>query len=253
MAKSERYSSEIQNLLSPRDNLPWTKIKGFLSPWARPVLIENKASRAFAASLQEEEYEERLLIRDLIEDKLAAMPAAHFRYWMAEFDFMSKMLNAEQLVVYTPAFIQLSHLMPRKLVFCRRQIVSLYLKSRLTCSTEFIQRQSRKFVRSSVLLYPSSLLFKMADLYWQLALRSVDQSSAANRERVIMSIRALQLMSDTEICARFKKEEEYRTELKFLAGQCRYYRIKFPEIYHVSVEEVQNYWDDPAGNAIPHE
>jgi hypothetical protein len=236
-------TQKITSLLLPRHDIEWKNVNGFLSPWARPVLIENKMTRELRRDLQEQEQSDRDYLTEMVEEQLAALPSIDKRFWLAEFRFMAKILRLEQLCVYMPAFVQLAMMMPRSLIYCRREAVRLYLDSKLDVIGPFSQRQQRKFIRSSVLVYPSHLLFSMSELFVGLLMRSMDQSAQANRRRVLMSVRSLQLMSREEISIRFKKEEEYLNELEFLKCQCEHYKIRVPEIYAISVEELNDFWE----------
>ncbi len=243
MIKPAHLSKEIQSLLMPRSGLQWAeRTRIFSSPWARPILIENAASRAFYALVLEQEKSERLIIHDQIEGALRALPSDLFRFWIAEYNFMTGILSSEQLTIYAPAFVQLAFTMPKKLVFFRRLVVRRYLSTILLEEAGFIERQRKKFIRSSILLYPSSLLIQMSDRLVKLVNSSRDQSVTANRKRVIMCVRALQIMSNLEICDRFKTEEEYLTELEFLQAQCRHFRIEVSEIYNISGAELRQFW-----------
>ncbi|MBL4908369.1 MAG: hypothetical protein JKX94_13015 [Sneathiella sp.] len=242
MTKPTRLSAEIQSLLLPRKPLPWTDVKGFMSPWAKQVIIENDASRAFLSSIHDQEQDERSIIRDQVEGAITGLSSKSTRFWMAEYTFMAKFLTIDQLISYAPAFVKLAYSMPIKLVSVRRLVVRKYLASIIPYANDFMLRQQRKFCRSSVLFYPSDLLFTMADRFSSLMKRSVDQSMSANRKRVLMSVRSLQIMSDNEVCERFRTEEEYLTELAFLQTQCRYYRIDVSEIYHITGKDLRQFW-----------
>ena len=243
MVRMAEEATGTDALLVPRRDIPWKNITGFLSPWARTFLIDNRASRRFLSMRLESEEEDQLYIRDQFEARLLSLPAADRRFWLSEFDFMGKLLTVSQMAIYTPALLQLAFLMPRKLVFCRRKAVELFLWSHMPDRSEFMQRQSRRYIRSSVLLYPSYLLFRMGGQFRDLLLRSRDQSARANREKVLISVRAVQLMDASEISSRFKKEEEYMEELAFLRAQCRHYRISVSEICKVPAEKALQFRD----------
>jgi len=232
----------ITDLLKPRKIDCWEKKAGFLSPWAKPVLIDNKASRQFRKKQERLEAEDKAFYFSSVEDQLISLKSADFRFWMAEYGFMSRLLDAGQLHFYAPAFIQLAFLTPRKLIFHRRQGVRKFLQNRLIEPSSFVQIQTNKFVRSSVLLYPARLLFEMSGLFVELIKRSEVQSYAQNRMRVLMCVRAYQLLSNEDICGRFKKRSEYEKELQFLQAQCRYYKIRVSEIYKISAETLEQYW-----------
>lgn len=243
MIKPARLSNEIQSLLSPRSGLQWVeRTRIFSSPWAKPILIENAASCAFYASILEQEKRERLITHDQVEGALRVLPSDLFRFWIAEYNFIASILSSEQQTIYTPAFVQLAFSMPKKLIFFRRLVVSRYLSVILPEEAGFIERQRKKFIRSSVLLYPSGQLIQMSGRLVKLVNSSKDQSVAANRKRVIMSVRALQIMSNLEICDRFKTEDEYLTELEFLQAQCRHFRIEAIEIYNISGSDLRQFW-----------
>lgn len=243
MIKPAPLSDEIQSLLSPRNGLPWAeKTRIFSSPWAKPILIENAASRAFFASVLEQEKNERQIIHDQVEGAIRALPSDRFRFWIAEYRYMASILSVEQLIIYAPSFVQLAFSMSKKLIFFRRLVVRRYLQTILPDETGFVERQRKKFIRAGVFLYPSNLLILMSDRLVKLVTISKDQSVLANRKRVIMSVRALRIMSNLEICERFQTEEEYLTELDFLQAQCRHFRIEISEIYRVSGSEIRQFW-----------
>lgn len=234
--------SDMQSLLLPRKALPWTKSAGLKPPWAKPVLIDNEVSRSFFTSMINQEREERFLIQDQVEGALQVLPSPLIRFWMFEFKFIERILALEQLVFYAPAFVKLALIMPKDLILFRRKVVSRYLEKIIPQPSEFVTRQQTKFVRSCVLFYPSDLLFVMADRFQKLMVNSSDQSKKANRQRVVMSVRALQMMSDAEICHRFNGEKEYVRELKILRSQCQFYHISAAEIYRVSSQELRQFF-----------
>jgi len=231
----------IARLLAPKSDLQWSETDQPLTVWNQSLLIDNEATRILQTSLIEQEGEQRRIIRDQIEGILRQLPSGAFRSWMADYDFMAKMLTAEQLVIYAPAFVQLSFLMPVQLKFCRRRVVLRYLEAHVSCRSKFVLRQCRKFARSSTILYSAQSIFKKAALFAELLSRNSDQSVQANRRRVIMAIRELQLMGDDEIVACYRTENSYLGALNFFKVQCRYYRIGISNIYDVSTAELRDY------------
>ena len=138
--------------------------------------------------------------------------------------------------------MKLTKIMPKELIGLRKKVVRKFLA---TCSiekTEFSLRQQRKFVRSSVLLYASKLLMTASNRFANILKNSIDQSTSSNRQRVIMSVRVLQVMSDKEVCDRFLVEDAYQRELQFLETQCRFFQIKTSEVYQVSGIELREFW-----------
>jgi len=229
----------VAALLEPREGILWPAGVRTYSIWERSVLIENAASRFFWTNIIEQEAPERAIIRDGVENVILRLPSARSRSWMAEYDFMAKMLGADQLVIYAPALVQLAHLMPNQLKQYRRKMVARFLKRLLPLDQPFVMRQMRKFVRSSVLLYSSNTIFEKAEMFAVLVKGSADQSARANKHRVATIIRMLQLMTNDEIVRHFKTVERYLTELDFLEAQCKYYRIYPKDIYEVSVLELR--------------
>jgi len=233
---------EIQKILDPRENLEWPREKGLYSQWTKPFLIENDASRAFHWSLIDQEKVERSVIGEFVEKELVKLPSGPSRFWIAEFEFMGNLMSANQLMYYAPLFIRLTKIMPKKLIQLRKTVVRKFLA---TCSLEktvFSMRQQRKFVRSSVLLYASKLLITACNRFANILKNSMDQSTGSNRQRIIMSIRAMQIMSSTEICDRFLVEDAYLKELQFLETQCRFFQIKTPEVYQISGIKLREFW-----------
>ena len=154
MTKPTRLSVEIQTLLLPRKSLPWADVKGFMAPWAKQVIIENEASRAFLSSIIDQEQEERSIIQDQVEGAIIGLASKPARFWMSEYTFIAKILTIDQLIPYAPAFVKLAYSMPIKLVSARRLVVRKYLMSIFSHANNFLLRQQRKFCRSSVLFYP---------------------------------------------------------------------------------------------------
>ena len=243
MQDSETNSLSASNLLKPRKNLPWKQNAPPKTYWARPFLIENSVTRAFVDNINFEENDDRKVLRDQIEGELAGLLAPTQRFWLAEYGFLEKLMTFSQLVVYAPAFVRLSRIMPKKLVFCRRMVIRKYLERSRMPVTPFLSKLRNQFVRSSVLLYPAELLMAAADKFTKLTLRSADQSAAANRLRVIMLLRSLHMMTDQEICDQFQRESEYIDELHLLSELARHYRIDVDDVFKVSAEEINRFWD----------
>ncbi|MBL4740110.1 MAG: hypothetical protein JKY12_03905 [Sneathiella sp.] len=242
MISPSELPPEIQKILDPREDLEWSRAKGLYSQWTQPFLIENDASRAFQWSLLDQEKLERSVIREFVERELVKLPSGPARFWVAEFEFMGKLMSANQLTYFAPLFIRLTKIMPKELIQLRKTVVRKFLA---TCSlekTEFSMRQQRKFVRSSVLLYASKLLITASNRFANILRNSIDQSASSNRRRVIMSVRALEVMSSKEICDRFLVEDSYSRELQFLETQCRFFQIKTSEVYLISGIKLREYW-----------
>ncbi|MEH6402159.1 MAG: hypothetical protein V7750_02225 [Sneathiella sp.] len=233
---------EIQKILDPRENLDWPRAKGLYSQWTKPFLIENDASRAFHWSVIDQEKVERSVVREFVEREIATLASGPGRFWAAEFEFMGKLMSASQLMYYAPLFIKLTKIMPKELIQLRKTVVRKFLATCSLDKSEFSQRQQRKFVRSSVLLYASKLLLTASNRFASILTNSIDQSASSNRQRVIMSVRALQVMSDKEVCERFLVEDAYQRELQFLETQCRFFQIKTSEVYQISGIELRDFW-----------
>jgi hypothetical protein len=244
MKAGEINSLGASNLLKPRKNLPWRRNAPPRTYWARPFLIENRVTRTFAESINFEESAERKVLRDQVEGELTGLLAPTQRFWLAEYRFLEKLMTFSQLIIYAPAFVRLSRIMPKKMVFCRRMVVRKYLEGSTSMApTPYISKLRNQFVRSSVLLYPAELLIAAADKFTSLAMRSADQSAAANRQRVVMLLRSLHMMTDQEICDLFQQESEYIDELHLLSELARHYRIEVDDIFKISAEEINLFWD----------
>lgn len=242
MVQPSNLPDEIKSILTPRENLIWPRAKGLYSQWTKPFLIENEASRAFHWSSMDQETTERMVIREHVERELVRLPSGLARYWTAEFDFMCKLLSANHLMYYAPLFLKLTQIMPKELALLRKKVVRKYLATCSLDTNEFSMRQQRKFVRSSVLLYASRLLLTASSRFASILKNSMDQSANSNRQRVVMSVRALQVMSNKEICDRFLVEDSYLRELQFLQTQCRYFQIKTSEVYQISGIKLREFW-----------
>lgn len=242
MDNTEILSDEMLALLAPRENLSWGNEDGFMLPWAKPVLIENEASRAFLFSVFEQEHSERSRLLDQVEGALTVLSSKETRFWRAEFIFMAQFLTLDQQIVYAHYFLNLTETMPKKLVLLRRRVVQKYVQKLLPEPNSFVVRQCRKFVRSSVLLYPSYQLTEKALQFQALMKRSQDQTRSANRKKTEMSIRALQLLSDQEICRQYRSEDDYFRDLEFLKVQSRYLKITEAQICSISLNDLQEFW-----------
>ena len=247
MKAGEKNLLTGSNLLKPRKNLPWKNNVPPRPYWARPFLIENKVTRTFAENINREEHSDRKILRDQVEGELAGLLASSQRFWLSEYGFLERTMSFGQLVIYAPAFVQLSRIMPKKLIFCRRMIVRKYIERFAIKPTPFVRKLRNQFVRSSVLLYPAELLTEASDKFIGLMRRSADQSAAANRQRVVMLLRSLHMMTDQEICDQFQRESEYIDELHLLSELVRYYRIEIDDIFKVSAGEINRFWDSQGG------
>lgn len=243
MRDREIDSFIASDLLRHRKNLPWKQNASSPGCWERPYLIDDYITRAHAENRRLEESRELATLRDAVECELAHLPSTKQRLWLAEYRFLEKLMSFRQLVVYAPAFLTLSRIMPKKMVFCRREVVHRYLKLNSLPKTPYMEKLSRQFVRSSVLLFPAEKLVPAADKFIRLAVRSADQSKKQNRHRVAILLRSHQMMSDKEICERFQCEEIYFDELALLAELADHYRLTIEDIFRVSAEEINRFWD----------
>ncbi|MZR31300.1 hypothetical protein [Sneathiella litorea] len=243
MKYDKNYSLLAAELLTPRDNLPWNNERVMRNFWMRPFLIDNQVTRAYVESVLLKENKERTILRDTVEGELVGLSAVKHRFWLAEYRFLEKLMTFRQLAIYAPAFLSLSRIMPKKLVFNRRLVVQKYLELHPLPKGFFVTKVCRQFVRSSVLLYSAEKLIGATDKFISLVIRSADQSRAANCHRVAMQLRALHLMSDQEICDQFKCEEEYLSELVLLERLARYYRLAVDDIFRISAAEIKHFWD----------
>ncbi|MEX1035226.1 MAG: hypothetical protein WDZ54_04680 [Sneathiella sp.] len=243
MHDGEIDSFIASGLLRHRKNLPWKRNASPPSCWERPYLIDNRITRAYAESRRLDENQERAALRDTVEGELARLPALKQRMWLAEYRFMEKLMTFHQLALYAPAFLTLSRIMPKKMIFCRREVVRRYLELQALPKTPYVAKLCRQFVRSSVLLYPAEKLVSAADKFIRLVLRFADQSRTANRYRVAILLRSHQMMSNTEICERFQCEKTYLDELCLLADLARHYRLTIDDIFRISAKEINRFWD----------
>ena len=141
------------DLLKPRKNLPWPSNGRPRPYWSKPFLINNAKTRAFTEKILLKEKTDRDLLRDQIEEELAALPTNRARFWLAEYKYLEGILSFDHLAIYGPSFIKLAYIMPRKLVYCRRVVVRKYLGNEAQKPSQFIKRLRSQFVRSCVLLY----------------------------------------------------------------------------------------------------
>lgn len=243
MNDGESDSLTVSDLLTPRDNLPWRKEGQPLTRWMHPFIIDNAVTRAHFTSILAQERRERTLLRDSVEGELARLSSVKQRFWIAEYRFLEKLLSFRQLVTYAPSFLSLSHVMPKNLIYCRRMVVRAYLVQSPLSNTPFVAKLCRQFVRSCVLFYPAEKLIEASDKFICLAGRSADQSRAANRQRIAMELRALQLMSDREICDQFRCEDAYLNELALLSKLARSYRLGVDDIFRIPADEISNFWN----------
>lgn len=242
MTLGETDALSASNLLKPRTCLPWKTEKRQFAYRVRPYFIDNRIIREHRNRVLAEEGKARTVLRDSIDGELAALSAAERRFWMSEFRFVETTLTLNQLAIYAPAFVRLSQIMPRKMVFCRRMVVRKYLDGYSFPKSPFFSTLARHFVRSSVLFFPSERLTDAADRFIVLATRSADQSRAANRQRVALHIRSIHLMSDAEICELYEDEDEYLEELALLADLARHYGVGVDEVFRISAAEIGRFW-----------
>lgn len=239
MSDDDRDAPASSDLLKPRESLPWRDEGQRLGCWSALAFIDCRLLRECRDAMLQEEARLRAVLRDSIEGELASLPAARARFWFAEYRSIEKLLSFPQLMFYAPAFLCLARMMPRKMVICRRLLVQKYLARAELPESRFIARLCRQFVRSSVLIYPDERLFAAADRFIAMARRSADQSRAGKRRRLAMLVRALQMMSDQEICERFQTEDEYRRELALLGALVRYYRLSADDVFRLSARELR--------------
>ncbi|WP_025899677.1 hypothetical protein [Sneathiella glossodoripedis] len=226
----EAEKTEIESIFNPRKNIDWIEEKSLKSVWSGIYVIENPASRSFWQDIYDREAKERRLLREAVEDLIRGYPSQRYRSWMSDFDFMAKLLRAEQLMIYAPYFYRLSRVMPLELKTSRRKVVGKYIENRLSLDTPYLRRQFRKFVRSSVILYPATELFELSDAFIRLINMHRDQSVAKTRERVRLMVRYLLMMSDDDLVRHYQSYRNYCEHLTFLQGQCEYLRLSESDI-----------------------
>ena len=231
------------DLVKPRENLPWDAEKAPLNCWTKPFLINNRITEVHAEKIQLQEHKGRAALYDLIDGELACLSATKYHFWSGEYRFLEKLMTFKQLATYAPGFLNLSRIMPKKLVFCRRIVVRKYLERQITIKTTFVAKLCRQFVRSSVLLYPAESLMAAADQFISLVKRSADQSRRANRHRVAILLRSLRLMSDHELCDQFQCEREYLDELSLLGELVQHYRLNVEDVFKISADEINRFWE----------
>lgn len=217
-------------LLTPRNDIQCPEQQSLKSIWSGIYLIENSAARAFWQDIRNREEEGRLILRDSVEDLIRGFASYRYRSWMSDFDFMAKFLRLEQLEIYAPYFVKLCHIMPVDLKRSRQRIVGRYIFNRLSNASSYAQRQVRKFVRSSVILYPAKDLFPLASSFVGLIERHQDQSKGAVRKQVALMARSVLMMSDGELALHYQSYGNYTEHLAFLRGQCRYFQLSDADI-----------------------
>ncbi len=228
MQKSTDVTNET--IFAPREHIIWPETKSLKSVWSGIYLIENAASRQFWRDIFEREALERAVIREAVEDLIRGFSSERYRSWMSDLDFMAKILRAEQLEIYAPYFYKLCLLMPIALKRSRRRTVGQYIENRLPLTSPYMRRQYRKFVRSSVILYPATDLFELSDSFIRLMNVHQDQSIAKIRTRVSTMVRSLLMMSDEELISQYQSFNNYAEHLAFLKAQCNYLQLKHTDI-----------------------
>ncbi len=229
------HFSNFERLFLPRDHLHWPEKSGLNTIWSGVYFFDNPAARQFRAHLWGSEQDIRYIIRETVEDAIRALSSVDFRSWMSDYDFMAKLLTADQLELYAPYFLKLTVLMPVTLKKSRRRIVGQFLENRLPVEERFIAKHSRKFIRSSVLLYPAKDIFKVATKFACHILEHRDQSVGANKLRISVMVHSLQLMSDEDLIKNYQSQSNYELHLRFLKNQCDYYRMSEEEIFALSL------------------
>jgi hypothetical protein len=242
MTSFKKATTSASALLLPREGLVWAEHATPRPHWSKPFLIDHKISIAVARAYQEQESDDRALLRDQLEAEISDLRAEVRKFWMAEYRFLEKLLSKDQLAIYAPGFLTLARIMPKKQVFSRRLVVRKYLGTRKLVINRFTTKLTNQFVRSSAILYPASKLFVAAGKFVDLANRSADQSLKANRWRVIMMVRSMHMMTDIEICSFFCREEDYFRELTLLMEFVRYYKIGSVDVFKVSGKEINRFW-----------
>ncbi|USG62310.1 hypothetical protein NBZ79_04870 [Sneathiella marina] len=242
MTSFEKVTTSASVLLLPREGLAWADNAVPRLHWSKPFLIDHKISIAAADAYREQERDDRTILRDQLELEISDLRAEVRNFWMTEYRFLEKILSKDQLVIYAPGFLTLARLMPKKQVYCRRLVVRKYLSTCNIIMTRFTSKLVNQFVRSSVILYPTSKIFVAARKFADLANRSADQSARANKWRVIMMVRSMHMMTDIEICSFFCTENDYFCELSLLSEFVRRYKIESADIFNVSGEEINNFW-----------
>ncbi len=197
--------------------------------------FDNPAARQFRSHLWDSEQDIRFIIRETVEDTIRALSSANFRSWMSDYDFMAKLLTADQLELYAPYFLKLTVLMPISLKKVRRRIVGQFLENRLPVNERFVAKHTRKFIRSSVLLYPANDIFKVAAKFACHILDHRDQTVRANKLRIAVMVHSMQLMSDDDLVKNYQSQSNYELHLRFLKNQCDYYRMTEEEILALSL------------------
>lgn len=242
MKTDEGVSYCASALLQPRKGLAWEEDAAPRPKWSKPFIIENKITQSIAQTFLTEEIETRKVLRDQIEAELSVFRAETNRFWMAEYRYLEKLLSMSQLISYAPGFLILTRIMPRKQVYCRRIVMRKYFSLLEIPGNQFTRKLGNHFIRSSVLLFPAEKLFSAAGKFANMVIRSADQSVKANRLRVVMILRSMQMMTDNEICMFYYQEEDYIRELILLEALVRHFKIKTEEIFKVSAKDLNNFW-----------
>ncbi|MEH6526299.1 MAG: hypothetical protein V7723_09515 [Sneathiella sp.] len=242
MTSFKTASVNASTLLVPREGLVWLENAAPRPHWSKPFLINHKITTAIDRAHRERESEGREILRDQIESENSDLRADVRKFWMSEYRFLENILSMEQLVTYAPGFLALARNMPKKQVYCRRLVVNKFLDTHEIEMNQFTIKLRNQFVRSSVILYPTSKLFIAARKFIDLANRSADQSVQTNRWRIIMMVRSMHMMTDNEICSFFCREDDYFRELSLLTELVRKFRIECVEIFKVSGEEINRFW-----------
>jgi hypothetical protein len=127
-------------------------------------------------------------------------------------------------------------LMPVNLKRSRRRVVGQYIENRLPLNSPYMRRQFRKFVRSSVILYPATDLFELSDSFMRLMKVHQDQSIVKIRHRVTVMVRSMLMMSDDDLIAQYQSFNNYAEHLSFLKAQCEYLQLKHADILSVRLD-----------------
>jgi hypothetical protein len=235
-------SKDISCLLEPRVGLPWVPSNVVSTHWDRPLLFDNEANRAYEVSLAEEDTQQVIEISAALVENLYRQSASPVRAWAADFAFMHKIMSVGQMREYAAHITRLSEVMPRQMVVNRRRMVARYLRYKKPEMVRFETKFARRFIRSSVLLYPTTGLFFRANSFLDQLSRSKPHGFKKMRDKLSYIVRMLVVMSDEEICARYQSEEVYQIESGRIRAQCHQYDVGSKEVFQFPLYTMYERW-----------
>lgn len=242
----DSYHRDVENFVSPRDDIFWENCRQNFDPWWSRVLIDHAVADDLRREHRVKERPQRDAIHQQVAHAVRTVDGRLFDKRMREFSCLAEILPLSYLQTFAPYYERICPQLADDIVRQRRMLISAIFRAMRIPNTDFCNKHRAIFTQSVIYFYTTETLVKMTKFYGIRLIAYADQSEAALVARVVALVRGLQILPADEVGSLFGQAEEYRNFLQILRALIVEFEIDLSGMMSVSAREIENILDIPA-------